>query len=1045
MRGMWPLASGVSWWRSAPGRPFAASRRQPRARTEAALPAPPYAPPYAPPSAPPFASPSASPSGSPFSRLGRKVIRTEAGYIGLVLILLGMLWAGITVQLRGGHDAAVQQATTRSADLAYGFAESVLRVVAAVDQTLVSARERTLRDPAHPDLSSWARDRPLTSFLALRLSVVDAAGIVVASNLGPVTTRTDLSRLDSVRAQARAAAGADALFIGAPIMSPRSGSLSLTASRRISGPGGRYAGAVVVSFDTAYLTRFYEALDIGRGTAKLIGTDGVVRADAPGDPARYRRHVTGPAAAAVRSGAASGSWRAVSPRDGVTRIVSFIRLGHYDLVAAVGLDEAEALDGWAHSRVQLLAGGFVLSAVATLLGGLLMRQHRRVWHSRRALAGTLGNISQGIMMIDPDGRVPVVNQRAIELLELPPVLMAERPSFRYIQRWQLRQGEFGPPEKLDPDRLRRIEEGIFAIDAPVYERVRPNGTVLEIRTKKLSNGGAVRTYTDITNRRRAEAAISAARDAAEVAGRARSEFLAVMSHEIRTPMNGIIGVAGLLLDMDLASTESHYVRIIIDSGNHLLQMINDILDFSRLESGKLELEDTAFDVRGMLRSTLDLLQTEAAAKGLALELDVAEDVPLRAGGDPRRLRQVLLNLIGNGIKFTAEGSVRVSVARLEREPGAVRLGFRVADTGMGIPADAQGRLFQEFTQVDSSISRRFGGSGLGLAISRKLVERMGGRIGVESTPGAGSVFHFDVRLHARRATDDAEGARAGVATPATSWQILVAEDNATNRLVVTRMLERMGHRVESVTDGAEAVAAVASREYDLVLMDVMMPEMDGLTATRRIRALPPPAGTLPIIGLTANALRADEAACLSAGMDLFASKPITAARLSGLIARALAGRSAPPGADPPVENRSFDPAILDAMARDVGPVPAAEIVRAFIEASGRQLAEMQADATAGRLLPLTRHANTLARIARNVGLMRLGRVAAELEIAAIAASPELPAMLVDGRALLLAGLEELRAWRAPAPLVRRAGENQDEWGAPSASGRSGDTSDRAHG
>jgi signal transduction histidine kinase/DNA-binding response OmpR family regulator len=991
------VQGGRGWLRAASRqRPCAAAPRpQSRARTEAAL--------------------SASTAASLFARIGRKIIRTEAGYIGLVLTLLGMLWAGITVQLRNGHDAALEQATLRSADLAYGFAESVTRVIAAVDQTLISARERYLRDPAHPDLSSWARNRPLTSGLAIRLSVVDSHGIVVASNLGPVTARTDLSGLDSVRAQA--APGPDSLFIGVPVESPRSGRLSITASRRLTGADGKYAGAVVVSIDTAYLMRFYEALDIGRGTAELIGADGIVRADAPGGTGLTGHRVTGAAAAALLSGAPTGNWRTASPRGGITRITSFRRLGAYPLVVAVGLDEAEALVAWQHSRLQLLAGGFILSAVATLLGGLLMRQHRRVWHSRRALAGTLGNISQGIMMIDPDGRVPVVNQRAIELLQLPPVLMAERPSFRYIQRWQLRQGEFGPPEQLDPETLRRIEEGVFTVDTPVYERVRPNGTVLEIRTQKLSNGGAVRTYTDITERRRAEAAISAARDAAEVAGRARSEFLAVMSHEIRTPMNGIIGVAGLLLDMNLPSTESHYVRIIIDSGNHLLQMINDILDFSRLESGKLELEDTAFDVRGMLRSTLDLLQTEAAAKGLALELDVAEDVPLRAGGDPRRLRQVLLNLIGNGIKFTSEGGVKVIVARLEREPGAVRLGFRVADTGIGIPAEAQSRLFQEFTQVDSSISRRFGGSGLGLAISRKLVERMGGNIGVESTPGVGSVFHFDVRLHARRATDDAEGARAGAAAPVTSWQILVAEDNATNRLVVTRMLERMGHRVESVTDGVEAVAAVASREYDLVLMDVMMPEMDGLTATRRIRALPPPAGNLPIIGLTANALRADEAACLSAGMDLFAAKPITAERLAGLIARALSGRAAQGAAAPPVENRNFDPAILDAMVRDVGPTSTAEIVRAFIEASGRQLADMQAHAEAGKLPQLTRHASTLARIARNVGLMRLGRAAAELEIAVIAASPDLPAMLLDIRSLLLAGLEELRAWRPPAPLT----------------------------
>ena len=523
---------------------------------------------------------------------------------------------------------------------------------------------------------------------------------------------------------------------------------------------------------------------------------------------------------------------------------------------------------------------------------------------------------------------------------------------------------------------------------------------------------------------------STAAAAADGASKARSDFLAVMSHEMRTPLNGIIGVAGLLLDVPpgtpMGPTERQYVNLILQSGEHLLQLVNDILDFSRLQVGRLELEETAFDVRSVVRSAIELLMSEARRKGLALTVTIADDVPVRAGGDPGRLRQVLLNLVGNAVKFTEVGAVRVEVTRVADAGGVFRLAFAIADTGIGISADGQERLFGEFVQADSSISRRFGGSGLGLAISRQLVAKMGGAISVESRPGEGSVFRFEVKLRARRASDRGAGDRGagGRSAPervvaeapaAASLAILVAEDNPTNRLVVTRLLERQGHRVVTVSDGLQAVAAVQDGAFDLVLMDVMMPELDGLAATMRIRALAAPQGLVPIVGLTANTLSSDADACRQAGMDGFANKPITADRLAQVIADTLrkdrveeveeAGIGWPVVLPILAENRGFDPAVLDGLVREQGHDTALAAVDGFVARRVETLARLRDLAAADDGVALARLARHVAHEAAAFGMMRASR--AGLDLAADA-----PPQAVEGFiALFSQGLDELRGWR----------------------------------
>ncbi len=391
---------------------------------------------------------------------------------------------------------------------------------------------------------------------------------------------------------------------------------------------------------------------------------------------------------------------------------------------------------------------------------------------------------------------------------------------------------------------------------------------------------------DITVQEKFEEGLRQARDAAERADRAKSDFLAVITHELRTPLNGVIGMTGLLLDGKLDTQSRRYAETLREAGEHLLQLINDVLDFTKLEANRLSFEEILFEPETVLSSAVELLMPRARAKGLVLETSVAPGTPARVHGDPGRLRQVLMNLVSNAVKFTDKGEVRVTLAAKPADEGKTVLHFEVHDTGIGIASEHLPKLFQEFSQIDSSISRRFGGTGLGLAICRKLVQGMGGEIWADSDLGRGSIFHFTARV---ALATEASNHRLPVPPPppaaqGRSLRVLVAEDNQTNQVVIRAMVTKLGHRADLVGNGLEAVDAVRRRPYALVLMDVMMPEMDGLEATRLIRAQPEPLGSIPIFGLTAHAAAAEHAACLAAGMNRVITKPVTINALAEPIA-----------------------------------------------------------------------------------------------------------------------------------------------------------------
>ncbi|WP_321404585.1 response regulator [Maridesulfovibrio sp.] len=517
--------------------------------------------------------------------------------------------------------------------------------------------------------------------------------------------------------------------------------------------------------------------------------------------------------------------------------------------------------------------------------------NRKLVAREEQLSSVLGSMSAKIAVLDPEMKIVAANESWRELF-VPGITEEALDGLEFKDAIYSSGCLRGSLSEL-MDGVRSVVKGIskkFSSEYSFDSMGRSCWYLLEVTPMQGESGGAVASFIEITDRKEMEREILRARDVAEKANRFKSRFLASMSHEIRTPLNAIVGLTDLTLRSELSAKQTESLELVKLSADQLLTLINDILDLSKVEARMLTLEETDFCLAEAMQDVVKSMEQQACDKGLALNIDVADDVPKAVSGDLVRLKQVLYNLVGNSIKFTGHGGVFVQVSKLEErvDTGEVVIQVAVRDTGIGIPDEKQAIIFESFRQADDSTTRKFGGTGLGLAISRELVEMMGGQIRVNSSEDCGSVFTFSVVLkigNPEKVDCVDSGFISGAVGVESEYSILLVEDNPINVLVATSLLEKMGHSVHVASNGLEAVSMLSGIDVDLVLMDLEMPEMDGFSASSCIRSgkAGDAARNVPIIAMSAHAMAGVKEKCTESGMNNYIAKPVQYVALQEVI------------------------------------------------------------------------------------------------------------------------------------------------------------------
>jgi signal transduction histidine kinase/ActR/RegA family two-component response regulator len=812
----------------------------------------------------------------------------------LIGLIIGLLWVGIGLNLWHDYKAAEQGAVKDTANLARSFDENITRTVEAVDQILMFVREAYQHDRAGFLHGSWTRAHAFLDDLHVQIALADRDGKVLWSNLGSIPP--DISLADREHFRVQQSSSDDNLFISRPVLGRVSGKWTVQFVRKLLAPDGSFDGIAVVSLDPSYLSRFYESISIGDGSVLLANTDGIILARAPRGTPMLGQELPADTRVRMLTGNLTGGFRAISGIDHVDRIFSSRRLDRYPLVLAVGLASADVFAPYRRLQRLYLAVGALLSLTCIVVGIAMLRQRQSLLDSRQALSATLENMSQGIAMVRADGSVPVFNRLAIRLLDLPPDLLTGRPTFQQIVDWQHENREFADP--ATPDAVRDSSPlRIGGVHGDyTYERTRPDGSVLEVRTQTLPDGGFVRTFTDITERKLNEAALAAAQARAAHAERmqALGQLAGGIAHDFNNILQAVQGGA-VLIDKRAADADSvqRFARMILDATERGTSITRRLLAFAR----RGELRAETVDPGELLSGLRDVL-SHTLGPGIKVEVRLDGELPPLLV-DKGQLETALVNLATNArdampgggtLTFAAGVDTRLENANhpAELRPGRY-LRLSIADTGTGMDQRLLTRVLEPFFSTKPAGQ----GTGLGLSMAKGFAEQSGGGLTIDSTPGRGTMVHLWLPAAIRPDTSPRPVARPAVARDDPGKRILLVDDEPMVRETLAAALREAGYVVEVAVDGAAALDLLDEPvPVDVLVTDLSMPGIDGLAVIRRAQRQRPGLPAVLLTGYAGHGAQLAVGGSVSGAFSLL-RKPVTPAqladRIEALLAVTLAG------------------------------------------------------------------------------------------------------------------------------------------------------------